>query len=431
MTSKIIGFGQTAWNHKKKIIFFSGLGAWGLSYLNKVNNEQILRTSYARKAESVGSTLIGNLPGGGNEYVPQKLHVFVDRSDTIYHKNLASFNKNVMPLLELAGFDVRIHNAENEEELRLLSKAADVRNCGGIVLLGSQKFAAPAVLDGLFVTGAGSKEARTSLAVFDPVDRDDVEKRCQKAMRIINGTRDGQHVYSTKVYTKSTEEEGEKAPETGVLRIADTNMGWFDFCKEKEPKFWWFGGLSNRIAFTWYFLKSYPQALPLQTRLTSQCKGCRRCVTEAAQDPNEQKQAQRWWQGWIGRREQPGDKKRRQFANVINEQCGKEEDLQLDSVDVVVCNLNEGEHGGFQIRTIDSFPSRWSAIWQIWSNWNNKTSPKNYFVDKSNAQRIEFQITGDLPDQIVGTKSVKNLNNTDDKISRIVLETLPNTVQVY
>lgn len=72
----------------------------------------------------------------------------------------------MLPLLLLAGFDVRVHNAENEEELGLLSKAADVRNCGGILLVGSGKYAAPAVLDGLFV--GNGWEARTSLAVFDP-----------------------------------------------------------------------------------------------------------------------------------------------------------------------------------------------------------------------------------------------------------------------
>lgn len=125
--------------------------------------EQTLRTSYARKAGYVGRTLLKNLPNGEN-YVPPKLHVFVDRSDPLYNKNLASFNTNVLPLLDLAGFDVLIKNAASEQELRSLSQSADIRNCAGVIVVGSEKYSVPPVLDGLFV----GTEARTALAVFDP-----------------------------------------------------------------------------------------------------------------------------------------------------------------------------------------------------------------------------------------------------------------------
>lgn len=100
--------------------------------------------------------------------MPPKFHVFIDKSDNLHHKNLASFQKNVLPLLILAGFDVRELNAANAEELRQLSHAADVRNCAGIAVIGSQRFALPPVLSGLFLGQSNGHEARTSLAVFDP-----------------------------------------------------------------------------------------------------------------------------------------------------------------------------------------------------------------------------------------------------------------------
>jgi hypothetical protein len=82
---------------------------------------------------------------------------------------LASFQKNVLPLLELAGIDVRMTNAADSDELRLLTKSADVRNSIGVVLVGSRRYALPAVLSGIFYGHSTSKDQpRTHLAVFDP-----------------------------------------------------------------------------------------------------------------------------------------------------------------------------------------------------------------------------------------------------------------------
>lgn len=141
------------------------------------------------------------------------------------------------------------------------------------------------------------------------------------------------------------------------MRIANLKFGWIDFVQEKEPKFWWFGPLSERLAFTWYFLKvnfvvlieiivdffqNYPQPTSFVAQIQPQCTGCRRCVTEAPKDPNEEKNEQRWWQQMVGRKEQPGDKRRRQYANVINKECGQHVESRLEAVDLDVKNLNEG-----------------------------------------------------------------------------------------
>jgi hypothetical protein len=101
------------------------------------------------------------------DYVPPKLHVFIDKSDSSYLKNLASFQKNVLPLLVLAGFDVVETNAFDADELRTLSQAEDVRKCSGVAVVGSESSALPAVLAGLVVDLKSHKD-RAPLAVFDP-----------------------------------------------------------------------------------------------------------------------------------------------------------------------------------------------------------------------------------------------------------------------
>lgn len=61
-------------------------------------------------------------------------------------------------------------NAADSDELRLLSNSVDVRNSIGVAVVGSRRYALPAVLSGLFVAPSShfGHEARTSLAVFDP-----------------------------------------------------------------------------------------------------------------------------------------------------------------------------------------------------------------------------------------------------------------------
>lgn len=91
-------------------------------------------------------------------------------------------------------------------------------------------------------------------------------------------------------------------------------------------------------------------------------------------------------------------------------------------------------YGGLKLRTIDPFTSRWQAIWHVWSNWNRTKNPENFFSDKSTAQYIEMQFEEALPDLVRQTKSVANLDDKveeSEQISKIVVETLPNIVQMY
>ena len=114
----------------------------------RIFSEQLLRSEYARRAEAVGATTVAP------SHVLQRVLVFLDYSCPERVKNLASFNKNVLPLLQLAGMDVKIESAANADELHAFSRAADVRNCAGICIIGTQKYAAPHILDGLFASSS-------------------------------------------------------------------------------------------------------------------------------------------------------------------------------------------------------------------------------------------------------------------------------------
>lgn len=99
------------------------------------------------------------------DYQPRKVLVLVDESDSLYFKNLTAFNKTVLPLLTLAGMDVYMERAKTRADLTRLSATVDVQNSAGVLVLGSAKHSAPAVLNGLF---NGGTEARIAFGVFDP-----------------------------------------------------------------------------------------------------------------------------------------------------------------------------------------------------------------------------------------------------------------------
>lgn len=105
--------------------------------------------------------------------------------------------------------------------------------------------------------------------------------------------------------------------------------------------------------------------MSIHGKITLHCTGCRRCITEAAQDPG--KASQRWWENWIGKREQPGDQKRRKYANVLNDECGKQMELKLNPADVIIQNLNNG------VRSLET------RMFQVFIGTWRTSSPDNRF----------------------------------------------------
>ncbi|CAD5214070.1 unnamed protein product [Bursaphelenchus xylophilus] len=429
MATKVVNFGKTLWNHKKKVIFFSGLAAWGGSYVNELLNEQKVRTKFARLAADFGEEKVST------DYQPIKVFVFVDKSDPNSFKNLAAFNKNVLPLLTLAGLDIYMEKASDRKELEDLSRSADVRNCGGILVVGSEKYSAPAVLNGLIVDGFHER-ARAVFGVFDPVEKDDVPALCEKAIRIIKGIKKDQRVYRTKVY-------GDDRDDIKVdYRLGDITFGWYDYIAERQSKFWIFGGLADRIAATWYFLKNYPEPLECHVRQVAYCSGCRRCISEAKAKKTVADKRKGFWSRWIGRREQPGDALKRQYLNVLNENCGKETEMDMSLLDLSIQNVQNGARGQLELKSVDPATGRFNAIKTAWKELSNKTSESPFKTDlTANKLVIElkpkFEQEEDqrspFPEILANSQSVSLLKpkETSKNISRIVVENVSNIVQVF
>jgi hypothetical protein len=91
-------------------------------------------------------------------------------------------------------------------------------------------------------------------------------------------------------------------------------------------------------------------------------------------------------------------------------------------------------YGGLGVCAIDAFPTRWKAISQIWTSWNKKESPENFFSEKFPAQSIEVKVLEPISESIVKSKAVESLDeNSKNKgqLSKIIIENIPKIIQMY
>lgn len=89
------------WTHKKKAALALVLGVYGVKWIRHSNKDQRIRTYYAREAKKYGQlpiAPIGRL---------RRVTVLVNR-EANQRKALDLFNKNALPLLNLAAIDVSI-----------------------------------------------------------------------------------------------------------------------------------------------------------------------------------------------------------------------------------------------------------------------------------------------------------------------------------
>lgn len=58
-----------------------------------------------------------------------------------------------------------------------------------------------------------------------------------------------------KTTAKSEEKKDQKLLPQSVYLLSGVAAGWFEHCEQKRPRFWWLGGLKDRYAYAWEFLK--------------------------------------------------------------------------------------------------------------------------------------------------------------------------------
>lgn len=115
--NRVTNFGSLIWNHKKKTIFGAAVLAYGVHFAQKTNRyvknysyifnssstfrEAKIRAFYARQAKRYGQQTVSPTQR------LSRITVLVNRAAK-GGKAVNIFDKNALPLLHLAGFDVNV-----------------------------------------------------------------------------------------------------------------------------------------------------------------------------------------------------------------------------------------------------------------------------------------------------------------------------------
>jgi hypothetical protein len=129
MSAKLKRFTETILRHKKKSIFAFIVAITGGNALNSKIKDDELRRFYGEKSKQYGSIPI---------HPNQKLRKVVVLINNEAKRRSAArlFNKNGLPLLNLAGLDVNVINVSSQSEMEKITKTINYQEADCIFLVG-------------------------------------------------------------------------------------------------------------------------------------------------------------------------------------------------------------------------------------------------------------------------------------------------------
>ncbi|GAV05586.1 hypothetical protein RvY_15690 [Ramazzottius varieornatus] len=325
------------WNHKKKVIFLSGLTAWGASYaIDRQHIHEEMR-EMCLYAKTIGDQPV--LPGDRI----RKAVVILNYSD---HKGKARklYDNFAAPILNLAGIQQTVYSTN--ELSRLREYVEHMEDADAVIFAGGDstlfeclqsffKLDRPALVK----TPVGILPLGNSNVTYDTFNMDRAKegiKIAHAAMEIVRGKLFPADVMEIRVGDKEEKD------------FALTNLQWGPLkdVRQTVPKYWYFGPFSSWIAFAVASLRGTLRAkvtLPIQ--FVNVCEGCARCESVDVQESTTQtaENPRAWIEAVVPRRRMEVSavqhQPERRFTHV-NEDCGGIHESTLQAVDFQVLTQN-------------------------------------------------------------------------------------------
>ncbi|KIH64155.1 diacylglycerol kinase catalytic domain protein [Ancylostoma duodenale] len=330
--AKVPNIGKTLWEHKKKSAFAGFLICLGGNYAATWHKNSKIRTAYARQAQKFGEEPISA------EDRPRRVLVLANVSSNERH-SYDEFTKNALPLMHLAGLQVDILKADSENQMEALAAAVDTQEADAVYVVGGDgtlgrvvtgifRNRENAVLPiGVFPGGYDNLSLkRLAPSVFE--SSADVQRMCESAMALIEEQRRDVTAFELTV-------EGAESDIKPIYSVGDVGAGWFRHIEERRRKLWYFGSLKRRWAYIWEMLKHSPADMEAKMLYEEACTGCRACRPPVMFEPP----AWRWWHILTGppRFKEPEVKK--DYSDVVNENCGRIHEVDLKGTDLIIENI--------------------------------------------------------------------------------------------
>ncbi|XP_074650909.1 acylglycerol kinase, mitochondrial-like [Tubulanus polymorphus] len=324
MASKVVNGLKTIRNNWKKTVFAAGLSLWGYNWYQGRSADAELRRQYCLEAKSYGDV------GLGRSQRPTKVTVFLNPAAKD-GKARKLFEKNVFPLLSLAGYEVAVIKTEYEGQAKKYMEAIEKEDCD-IVLVAGGDGTLQEVITGLLrrkdlddkplyktlpigILPVGETNNFASLLFGYHRSKEHVKFLVESTMAVIKG--------ATKlVDVLHVQGDDEKS----VYALSGLEWGKYKETEEYYKGIWFLGPIRRRWAYIKHavFSREWPLEVVADVTYSNPCSGCNKC-----RQPPEWK----WWHILSKPRYED-------FSKVVNEDCGVEYSSKINGLQFTAKSSN-------------------------------------------------------------------------------------------
>ena len=251
----------TVRKHKKKCIFFSAVGLWGVNFAVKQFRDYLCRREFCYKGKKYGEAKILAINR------PRRLLLFLN-PEANDGKALKSYERDAAPILHLGGVEITTIKTDYEGQCKALTQYLDP-NIDGIVIAGGDGTILE-VLTGLLRRKDQEEISKIPIGLI-PLGRDN-----RSYNSIVDKSPD-QNV--TKIAKSALNILDNKTKNVSVMEIttaegrptyAVSHIEWGPLQDAKENRrYWWTGPLKRRLPYIFATLKKWPPEVSAHLSFTS------------------------------------------------------------------------------------------------------------------------------------------------------------------
>ncbi|XP_062594725.1 acylglycerol kinase, mitochondrial-like [Saccostrea cucullata] len=252
--AKVIKALQTIRENWKKSVFAVIIAGYGVKFVNRKFEEDLLRREYCKEAKKFGDVKISI----GER--PRKITVFLNPAASS-GKASKLFEKNAAPLLHLAGIEVNLVKTEYEGQVKKFMEVLEKEETDGIVAAGG----GGTLLE--TITGVMKKEDK-NFAKKIPIgviplgktnlfakllfgsDKEQVRFILDSTLAVVDG------FYQKKDVIEYMSEDGRS-----TYSLMGLTAGPYSQAEKKKSKYWYFGPLKSKWTYIRSTLTQWPSVI--------------------------------------------------------------------------------------------------------------------------------------------------------------------------
>jgi len=247
----VVKTAKTVRNNWKKSVFFSGLAAYGVKWLNKKHEDNLMRRRYCNEALQYGNQSIEL----GER--PRRVTVFLNPAAQ-GGRARKLFEKNAAPILYVAGIEVNVVSTEYEGQVKSFMSVLDTKDTDAVVVAGGDGTLLEAVTGFLRKEDKSFQENipvgviplgetnRFSRILFG-YDLDQVKLIAEAAIAVVRSV--------TKKVDVIKLDGGEGKT---TYALCGLQVGAYRDAEERKSKYWYFGPLKHRWTYLRAAMKEWP-----------------------------------------------------------------------------------------------------------------------------------------------------------------------------